>query len=380
VASLRFGLLLVLALIAPICASATGLPDNPSWIFDGGQRNAALGKTLAAAGDVNADGFDDILVAAPDYSDGPQQVGRVLLFLGASDGFSTTADWTLTGTQAFGHLGAAVSSAGDVDGDGHDDVLVATPYHSAREDGLGRVRLFRGGPGGLPGASAWILVGDQENEHLGVSVAGGGDVNGDGYDDILAAAPHHSTTLGGVGRVMLFLGSSNGLSTTADWELAGGQAGMSLGAAVGFAGDVNGDGYDDILIGAPVYDNGEANEGAAFLLYGSAGGVTTSTLWMSEGNQGLAIFGGAVAGAGDVDGDGFDDVLIGAWAHDRLETDQGRAYLYRGSTAGLSSTASWIGEVDQWRATFGWLRRPAHRCLPLRRWFRRRGRGVSLSR
>jgi len=107
------------------------------------------------------------------------------------------------------------------------------------------------------------------------------------------------------------------------------------GWSVGTAGDVNGDGYDDVIVGSHFVDNGETDEGAASVCYGSPAGLHLWAAWLAEGNQAGAAFGFAVSTAGDVNGDGFADVIVGARYYDDGETDEGAAFAYYGSPAGL---------------------------------------------
>jgi len=111
-----------------------------------------------------------------------------------------------------------------------------------------------------------------------------------------------------------------------------------FGAAVACAGDVNGDGYSDVIVGAYFYDNGQTDEGAAFLYHGSSTGISNVIAATLESNQAGSLFGLAVASAGDVNGDGYSDVIVGAFNYDNVETDEGAAFVYHGSSNGLSAT------------------------------------------
>lgn len=117
------------------------------------------------------------------------------------------------------------------------------------------------------------------------------------------------------------------LLTTAGWMAESDQAGANFGYSVASAGDVNGDGYGDVVVGARYYANGSAYEGRAFLYLGSAGGLSATAAWTAESDQASAQFGEAVASAGDVNGDGYGDVVVGAYAYDNGSTDEGRAYV-----------------------------------------------------
>ncbi len=126
------------------------------------------------------------------------------------------------------------------------------------------------------------------------------------------------------------------LLSSPSWITESDQDEASYGASVATAGDVNGDGFSDVVIGAPYFDNGQSNEGKAFLFLGSPAGLSGSAAWTSEGNQADAIWGHFVAPAGDVNGDGFADVLVGAPDFDNGQADEGRAAVYLGSASGLA--------------------------------------------
>src|SRR5262249_39764103 len=137
------------------------------------------------------------------------------------------------------------------------------------------------------------------------------------------------------------------------WTAESNQASASFGSAVASAGDVNGDGYGDVIVGAYQYDNGETNEGRAYVYLGSASGLSATAAWTAESDQASADFGYSVASAGDVNGDGYGDVIVGAYQYANGETAEGRAYVYLGSASGLSATAAWTAESNQASAEFG---------------------------
>ena len=153
---------------------------------------------------------------------------------------------------------------------------------------------------------------NQVGARFGRSVGTAGDVNGDGFADIIVGAEQYDNGQTDEGRVYVFLGSKTGLNSTADWTAESDQAEALFGKLVRTAGDVNGDGYADVIVGAPFFDGGQTDEGRAYLYLGSAMGLNATADWTAEGNQTEARFGTSAGTAGDVNGDGYSDVIIGA--------------------------------------------------------------------
>ncbi|RME43633.1 MAG: hypothetical protein D6795_19160 [Deltaproteobacteria bacterium] len=380
---------------------AERLLGSAVWWAMSHQAGAEFGTSVAGVGDVNGDGFDDVLIGAPWFHEGQNSEGRVYLFTGSPGGLSEIAAWTAESNEEYVRLGASVAGAGDVDGDGFDDLLVgsmgglAALFLGSRRrpettpswvvshgpdswfgsavagagdvDGDGfddvligdyeadRVYLFTGSPTGLLDTPQWTGWPEVWGSWFGASVAGAGDVNGDGFDDVLIGAPTYDDGEIRGGRAYLFLGSPAGLSETPAWKssLREGWHFSGYAASVSGAGDVNGDGFDDVLIGVPGYWNGEQEEGRADLFLGSPSGLSSEPAWSVESNASGAWFGASVAGAGDVNGDGFDDVLIGAPRYYNAPGRQGRVELFLGSPAGLSSTPTAVAEGEEANTHFG---------------------------
>src|SRR5262249_40072800 len=156
-------------------------------------------------------------------------------------------------------------------------------------------------------------TGDQAGAYLGNSAATVGDVNGDGFSDIMIGAPYHDNgPLADAGAAYLYIGINVGLATTPAWTGQGSLASSAFGTSAAAAGDVHGDGYAGVIVGSPGYANGSELEGQASLFLGSPSGLALSPVWTLESNLYVAEFGFSVATAGDVNGDGYSDVLVGA--------------------------------------------------------------------
>jgi len=376
------GVAVLAALAAGSFAAVASASLTPSWITEGNRVLALYGRSVASAGDVNGDGYADVIVGAPLYQN-PGGQGRVFVIHGSPSGLLSAPAWTAEGTTASQGFGHCVAGAGDVNGDGYADVVVGRAYGDAG----GQAWVYHGSSAGLgtsanrsavgpPGFGiivagagdvngggfsdmvvgrdgAWIYHGSASGLSLTPDleltatfvrrVAAAGDVNGDGFDDVLVGLANPTTFYG----ASLHLGSASGLSPTSSWTGYGDQVGAEYGSSVAGAGDVNLDGFDDILVGEPLFANGQPTEGRVYLYYGSAGAPDTSPDWTAEGNQAGALFGSVVAGAGDIDGDGHADLLIGSPAYDNGQLDEGRVFVYFGSALGPSLTPDWTAESDQ---------------------------------
>jgi len=345
--------------------SAAGIvgsnPGTAAAVLESSDAGALMGASVAGAGDVNNDGYDDVIVGAEEFTNGQNKEGAAFVFLGNASGIATTAGAQLESNDAFALMGGSVAGAGDVNGDGYDDVIVGAEAYAS---GDGAAFVFLGSSSGIvgsnPSTAAAGIESDQANALLGASVAAAGDVNDDGYDDVIVGAEAYPVT-GGDGAAFVFLGSASGIAggtpAAADTRIESDQSGGLLGGSVAAAGDVNGDGYDDVVIGADAYDAGQTDEGAAFVFLGSATGIADGTpgsggVTQLESNQTGAAMGRA-AGVGDVNGDGYDDVLVGAEAYDAGHTDEGAAFLFLGSASGITTTAAAQLEANDAGALFG---------------------------
>ncbi len=340
--------------------SASGLITSPTWNGSYAHMGVAdnYGRSVASAGDTDGDGFDDIIVGA--YFAGPlgsnciAGPGMAFLHTGSPFGLQGPTLSTVEGNQASSRFGVSVAYAGDVNADGFGDVIVGATLFDDGQSNEGRVFVYHGTATGIGPNAVWTTDGNQTNAQLGYAVAGAGDVNGDGFDDIIIGSPLFDNGQTNEGRVWVYHGGPFGLGSSAAWTKEINQADARFGAAVASAGDVNGDGFDDVIVGATRFDNGQSDEGRAYVYAGRATGISpTSTLWTAESNQADANFGVSVASAGDVNGDGFGDVLVGADHWDNGQIDEGRAYYYPGSAIGPATTPAWTKESNQADSRWG---------------------------
>jgi hypothetical protein len=317
--------------------SAAGLNATPAWWAEGDEPGAGFGIAVSPAGDVNGDGYADVLVGT--------SVNKVYAFYGSASGLSASYNWLSIG-DASGGFGQSLSTAGDVNGDGFSDVVIGAYMYNGY---AGRIYIYLGSATGLATTPVLTRDGDAYAQ-LGISVGLAGDVNGDGYSDVIAGGNMYD---GNRGFATVIFGSVGGLGTEPDWTFAGGQAGEEFGFSVGTAGDVNGDGYTDILVGSPMWDGGQMNEGTVRAFYGSVDGPSTSPDWAAEWDQAFANFGWSVHTAGDVNGDGYAEVIIGAHQFDDGQINEGSAAVYYGSATGLGGRPGWTKQIDQDFAQFG---------------------------
>ena len=324
------------------------------------------GARVACAGDVNGDGYDDILIGAPFNDDVHYDAGKTYLIFGKASGWAmntslSNADASFIGITWDDNSGGAIASAGDVNGDGYDDILIGAPGNG---DGIpGKTYLILGKSTGwtknisLSKADASFI--GEPNYELGSTIIGPGDVNGDGYDDVLIRADDGYIL---ESKIYLIFGKASGWTTNtsiseADASFIEKKCDPNWGNLIADVGDVNGDGYNDILIGADRDNNGLPQSGITYLFFGKASGWTMNTNLSNAdasfiGEHSADYSGNPVAGAGDVNGDGYNDFLIGA-NRDPINggSDAGKTYLILGKASGWAmntsltkADASFIGE------------------------------------
>jgi hypothetical protein len=317
---------------------STGLSASPIFVATGEDVNNHFGYTVGAAGDVNGDGYDDVIAGAYHYANFR---GRAYVYTGGSDGLAEPPSFVLTGDGPDDYFGRSVATAGDVDGDGYDDVIVGA---QAYEESTGRAYVYAGGPAGLSASPIFVVTGEGPSSSFGQSVGTAGDVDGDGYDDVIVGAHGHDH---GTGRIYVYAGDGSGLKARPIFVGTGKGRGDRYGFAVGAAGDVNGDGYSDVIVGA--YGVGEGT-GQVYVYAGGPEGLGARPAFTATGEVAGDSFGRSVGTAGDVNGDGYDDVIIGARNHDG---NTGRVYLYAGGAGGLDAAPSLIFDGKEPNSWYG---------------------------
>ncbi|WP_051122715.1 beta strand repeat-containing protein [Euryhalocaulis caribicus] len=375
------------------------LSPQQGFILRGDTAYDIFGISSSSAGDINGDGFDDMIVGAAYGYDGGIIAGEAYVVFGGDSGFGTAdgsgrnvLDMTslapdegfiLQGANGYDITGASVSSAGDINGDGIDDMIVGAPYLNGffgagpgkayvifgstealgAVDGTGRAVIDLAD---LDAEDGFIIQGSADYNSTGFSSASAGDVNGDGLDDVIVGAFGANNS---EGEAYVIFGSEDGFGAiggsgadivnaatlTADqgFVIKGDAADDSMGYSVSGAGDINGDGLADVIVGADYGGDGGAMAGEAYVIFGSDGGfgspdgdgrqvIDLTNLapeegFIIQGDESLDGLGRSVSNAGDIDGDGFDDIIVGAPAGGDGGSYAGEAYVLFGGDQGFGT-------------------------------------------
>jgi hypothetical protein len=322
-------------------------PKNAAWLVEGNEASAQFGRSVGSAGDVNNDGYGDVIVGAGLYNGDQQAEGRAYLYLGSSNGLDTVPAWTAEGNQTNARFGTLVAGAGDVNNDGYDDVIVGAPRYDNIQVDEGRAYVYLGTDSGLEQTPVWTADGGQDGAWFGYSVASAGDTNGDGRDDVIVGALYFTNGHEDEGGAWVYLGTDTGVAATPVWSTEGNQSFAWLGTAVAAVGDVNGDQYDDVIVGAPGYDNVQPNEGRLFVHHGSILGPRNFPSTTVEPDVADAWLGAwSLGNAGDVNCDGFDDVFATAGTYSNGEVQEGAVFVYPVTESGLQVSPMWTFEAD----------------------------------
>lgn len=337
-------------------SSASALADADSKIL-GVNPNDTTARSLAMAGDINSDGYTDIIISAMHYDSVGHDNGAAYLIFGPTPPSVnlSDADLVIYGDDPTGHFASELDAAGDIDGDGFDDIIIggqldSGPDHTGKAAWYSGAALSTVAVGEALSSEKWAAaswISEQPGDYLGRCVAGSGDVNGDGFDDMVVSAPLHSGGGTSTGAAYLIFGPadlSGEIDLIADRAWYGGEAGSNLGSWLAAAGDVTGDGYADVLVGA--YKEGD-DEGSVYLVAGD----DTPVLSIQEAEAKLlgmskeGRFGFRFDGVSDLNFDGYDDVVIGAPTQSGWVSRQGFAYIVQGPISGVVEVGSISSQV-----------------------------------
>lgn len=307
----------------------SGLSGNSARVFSGADGSlihllfgaASFGDAVSGAGDVNLDGYDDVIVGAPgDDTVNGTNAGSATVF----SGLDGAALYTFLGDSAGDAFGFAVSEAGDVDFDGYPDVIVGAPMDDQNGANTGSAFVYSGFDGSLLHAFHSFSAGD----NLGTSVAGAGDVDMDQHADLIVGLEDADPTGKSSGSAYVFSGQSGALLLAFNGDTGG----DLMGRAVSPAGDANLDGYADVLVGSPGDSPDDVLKAGNAMVFS---GFDGATLFRFDGQEIGEALGSAVADAGDVNADGYMDFLLGAPLADPNGASSGRAAVHLGTTGDL---------------------------------------------
>ena len=365
------------------------LPGVDGTKINGFNATGQLGVSVSSIGDINGDGFEDIILGAPLTDVGATDSGRAFVMLGREPGFGASFDLFNLGLAAefgfrlenqvdYAHTAQSVSGGGDINGDGLADLIIGAPNYAVDpNDGSGDAFIVFGQPGVAPfgvafdlttldGADGSFIAGTGDPyERVGSSVSIVGDINGDGVDDFIVGAHQEYDGVYQTGAAFVVFGNPGGLGGVFDltaldgfngFKLIGVDPGDEAGFSVSGGGDFNGDGLADLLVSAPRGDAQGVDAGEVYVVFGSsAPGAAQQSLDTLNGADGFRIdgvnngYGGVLAGysvsnAGDVNGDGFDDIIVGVFndtPYGSYETRYaGRSLVIFGGDAGFGASIS----------------------------------------
>jgi len=379
----------------PANIDLSSLDGTTGFKLSGAAATDLSGLSVASAGDVNGDGFADVIVGARYADPHGSQSGASYVVFGKASGFAANIDlsslegttgFKLSGEAAGDNSGISVASAGDVNGDGFADVIVGAHRADPHGSDSGASYVVFGKASGfaanidlssLDGATGFKLSGEAAGDYSGYSVASAGDVNGDGFADLIIGAKYADPHGSGSGASYVVFGQASGFAANIDlssldgatgFKLSGAAAGYNSGVSVASAGDVNGDGFADLIVGARLADPHGTDSGASYVVFGKASGFAANIdLSSLDGTSGFKLSGVAAAdytgfsaaSAGDVNGDGFADLIVGAFYADPHGSNSGASYVVFGKASGFAANIDLSGSTTSFSATAAQIRSSA---------------------
>jgi hypothetical protein len=288
--------------------------------------NSSLNDTIlyvGCAGDVNNDGYDDVILGGSYYLN-PGQISQAAYIYFGGPNMDNKLDVALYGRAGSFSCAMSVSSAGDLNNDSYDDVIFGDNFKDIIGDNTGEVYIFFGGQN-MDNKTNVNLTGTSNLANLGFCVSGGGDINEDGYDDVLVACVQHNGNM--PGAVYVLFGGQN-MDNKIDMTFSNIDIGNDGHQSVDRAGDVNGDGHGDIIVGAYSESAASNGAGAVYVYYGGKNMDTNADLTFLGDSSVETCFGISASGAGDVNNDGYDDMIVGSPFNSANGDGAGRAYIY----------------------------------------------------
>ncbi|MGB0133882.1 integrin alpha [Dokdonella sp.] len=353
--------------------SLASLDGRNGFVVNATEEFTGSGKSVSNAGDINGDGIDDLLIGAPFSGINGYNTGSTYVVFGKTGAHASTLllseidgsnGFRMDGARQTDQSGWSVSAAGDINGDGIDDLVLGAPYTNHNGGYSGSAYVVFGKSGGfapsfslatLDGINGFRMDGVSHDDQTGDSVSNAGDINGDGIDDLIIGAFYANSTTNVSGAAYVVFGSGSAfrpamqlsaLNGSNGFRIEGEDSSGEFGLSVSSAGDVNGDGIGDLIIGAPRANGDSIDTGKSYLIFGRSSGFDASFLLSAlDGDNGVRLIGASyrdesgrsVSSAGDINADGIDDVIVGAWKADNSDDTAGSAYVVFGSKVFPSS-------------------------------------------